>query len=444
MQIRNELLNRDLIQAVKTGNFEKTESLISQGANINSVEEGMHSLNVLGIALQKQDLPIIEQLIRHGASIFLAIGRAKDLCYHGRIMLEDYCHITKVAMDYAIGHDFPEYTLTYFKFGLGKQVNFCGVSFGGHCATHSYLQKQGIITEEHDPIITLTDIDNLTDEVRKQILQTRLTAAYQTKGKLIRDNIPNFIPLWRAAQKDDEEAIQVRLSAGADPNVRDGEYLKDEKLTPLAWAFRCKKKAAILPLLASPKLDLYDTILAAIQYGEFNVTAIVLKQLNFAERPHKESLLYHCVLHDKPAQLELIVANMSPEKIKDELQAINGGQTLLQMAVQNLKKDCVRVLCQLGADPKQKNHVGETALDILINEKNKIAKLCGPYNLYTKIFNDQLLEQAQCIETFLSPMMVDKIDSPSPLVAARQSWSGNNNNNSEQTIFKMDNNNLKP
>lgn len=239
--------------------------LLENGANASC--RNAENLPLLVVAAQLESEKMIQQLLKHGASIYEAIIAA-----HQQFEIDNddlqYEQTLQVLFDYAFGLDLPKEAreLNFLKEIDLKDIQFAGISVYGQPITHEML-RQCQLHNWDKAIVTIQELENLKDANRSAKLLDRLQNAINKKGRYIENGIVNLVPLVRAVQTGDLRTVKARLKAeNADPN-------SSEQYSPLEPIYFAAKKgfSDIIDLLYHhPKFDNHtlDGAIAAAEVAE--------------------------------------------------------------------------------------------------------------------------------------------------------------------------------
>lgn len=248
--------------AIKGGHEAVVQFLLESGGDSNGVFEGVHRQTCLGRAAFDGRKCIVNLLVQYGAKTKLALSlnddnfrkpyrhyeakisrynddaRAFEMSYSSEAemkkwdqekrdliaardhLLQQYSNSVKMLLDHAIGINFDKEIddLNFLNDLDITGFNFVGVSIDGQPITREMLVEKGFKGADK-AIVTRDDISTIEDQERQDALIAQLKAKLQSQGKIISEHgVVNLVPLPDAAKKGLLEVVQVRLSAGIDPN----------------------------------------------------------------------------------------------------------------------------------------------------------------------------------------------------------------------------------
>lgn len=228
-----------------------------------------------------------------------------------------YEKIITTLMDYAIGCDFSYYTekdILKFLTPLRSiaALNFVGVSIGGYPITPDMLIAAKF-PRAAEAIVTLTDFSKILTIERRQALQRRLDTAMKKYGALVRESIVNLIPLWRAVERKDFDAVKVRLAAGIDPNEK-GDDL------PIVLAVKNNHEEIIDALRYHPRFDI-KTLSLAIKAAHQSNNQKLAERLTDTQDINQldgkgEALLHHAVREGNVEKVTKLIARGADVNLK--------------------------------------------------------------------------------------------------------------------------------
>lgn len=172
---------------------------------------------------------------------------------------EAYKRIIQTLLDYAVGIDLssdPDDKFLNLSFLHGLDVsgfNFVGLSVGGKPITHAMLDELPL-KGTHQAIVTTDDLHRLqtSNPERYAVIRKRLDDCIQRQGLLFSEpGVYNLIPLWRAAQIGDKEAVNSRLDAGINPN----ELSRDNDIYPIVHASAHNHNSIVRRLCEHPLIE---------------------------------------------------------------------------------------------------------------------------------------------------------------------------------------------
>ncbi len=140
-------------------------------------------------------------------------------------LLRAYERTLKALFDFGTGIDFPliienrlsdEWEL--FELINWSSFNFVGLSIRAKPISRDMLQKLGIHQGINEAIFTLNDLNNLPDEPRRILIETRLEMQMnKRKGWVLDNGLVTLSPLARAAYYERSDMVEKKLQAGVDP-----------------------------------------------------------------------------------------------------------------------------------------------------------------------------------------------------------------------------------
>lgn len=271
--------NQDAMRgAVSGGHTHVVEYLLKNGASADGSSRSYYSRTYLGkVSSREGQKELTELLIAHGAEIKRAIAlnnkkfQERFKAYENALMdrysesaremtrtyssdtalqdwdnkkqtliterdacLQKYTRSIQILLDHAMGtnfdpersgYSFQRYGGLLFLKGLDiSGFNFVGVSVDGEPVTREMLQALELKGADQ-ALVTLNDIEAISDLERKRALLARIEAKYASQGRIVSDaGIVNLIPLAVAAAKGKTDIVCTRLAAGVDPNEKEDSH----------------------------------------------------------------------------------------------------------------------------------------------------------------------------------------------------------------------------
>lgn len=257
-----EHLTNALAKAAPLQNLVIIENLIAYGADpdLKSGSSYVERKTIASQAATQGNIPLLE-LVKYHSDISLALEQT----FH-----EPDKRAYKLLLTYAQGHEIkPSFLI--------KDVTDC-IFIG------TFMLDQPIDEE----LLKQSGCVNIEKAVIKYVpnehgpeFNLRMNAAFERFGKLIKNDIVNFVCLANAAKKGDDETVNIRLQAGVNPN----HALKKkfgEKEYPIGLAAERGHVECVKLLLASPALDVTAIAVAcglAHANGHEATTTLLLKTL---------------------------------------------------------------------------------------------------------------------------------------------------------------------
>jgi ankyrin repeat protein len=305
-------------------NLKILKILFENGASADSRVNVFHDPMYLGQAALKENIPLIELLLKYAASIETAINihhslRDESSIFKGYVEKQAYRDSIKLLLDFAQGVDLDHEHGTALKNLLFLNemdisgFNFIGVSCEGKPITREWMieknkelqskHKKGFTGIEH-ALVTLDDLENLPDTKRKKELKARLEEKFSKHGKLIEEgNIVNLVPLDIALEILDEKTAMTRLEYGCIPTYPSSilAAAKQEK-TELVRALAKRFKEI-------PDNILVESIIILRKQEHFETANSLLKRIKKIDKVDKigKTLLHHAVINGEVKQVERLI-----------------------------------------------------------------------------------------------------------------------------------------
>lgn len=429
-------LTRALINAVDHGAAEVVDVLLNAGASPNTsyIYYDWCHRRILGEAVKNGHMHIAESLVRHGASIEMAmrgvfidlIRLTNDNRLYDRDKYEDddelnarvtgldyeYRRMIKSLLDYAIGVNFEldenkpnsaygntsaidgNLVLRYFKEGMDVSgFNFVGISIDGVPLRREDLKKYKL-KGLNQAFFTVKDWDEhlkrgwgSCDIARYNALTKRLNEMQKLRGVLVdKAGIVDLVPLTEAVLHSNFDGVQTRLKAGIDPNDRSRDLWGMLTNPPIIVAVDQKNEKMVGELLRSPniKININDFIKSWRVRSEVE-NHIILRQCVTSNRSDILTfLLSKCdewkVNVDYYSLIELSMTFKNHDALKLLLPRLDKkeGWNSKWMRCRLYEADTLSILLEHGADI---NHVdpesGSLVADIIREATNKLESMAG-------------------------------------------------------------------
>lgn len=357
--------NQDAMRAaIEEGHADIVQYLLENGGNANGVfSEGLHCQGFLCRAIDNGQKLIADLLVQHGARVKsslenddkfrqhyanytqaihwcsdLEVKEKQVLIEKRDILLQRYSNSVKTKMDYAMGVDFDEMSggLSFLEYVDIAGFNFVGVSVEGQPITQEYLLAQGL-KGAAKAIVTCNDIDNIEDKERQHALKAKLEAMLKTQGKIVSQyGVVNLVPMADAAKKGLFDVVQVRLSAGVNPNQETTEILGSQ-----------------------------FAIVAAAKNGFLNVVKLL------AEHPDIDKKILVTAAHAAKKNNHLEIVNHL-SLFMDVNDKDSDGEALIHKATKAKDINQIKLLLSKGADINLEDGYGRTPLAIAASHTGNI------------------------------------------------------------------------
>lgn len=347
--------------AIEGGHANVVQYLLENGGSANGIFLEHHSPTFLGRAAYNGQKLIVDLLVQYGARVKNALGLQYDkfrdhyinraihscpdhdywatkkqaLIQERDILLQKYSNSVKMMLDYAMGIDFDELLggIGFLKYVDITGFNFVGVSVNGQPVTQEYLLARGF-KGAAKAIVTCNDIDNIEDEERRKVLKAKLEAMLKKEGKMIsQDGVVNLVPLADAAKRGLFDVVQVRLSAGINPNQKTTETF-DSKFA----------------------------IVAAAKNGFLNVVKLL------AEHPSIDKKILVTAAQAANGHLEIVNCLSLFMDVND---IDSDGEALIHKATRKKDLQEIKQLLSRGADINLEDENGNTPLSIAASKARK-------------------------------------------------------------------------
>ncbi|OJX91526.1 MAG: hypothetical protein BGO90_08575 [Legionella sp. 40-6] len=323
------------------------------------------------IAAGSANAALVELLVLYGADIQSALFILKSTMdikqrYNevSETKLTSYRNTVKLLLDNAMGVDFSSAKFNSDEYcGLDflkhidniENFNFIGISLDGQPLTKYNFQKGS-----EKLLFTIDDLEQLTDLTRKQSLKNKLLVKFEALGKLInKEGVVNLVPLWRAAQTGDIEAVRARLTAGVSPN-EEGYFG-----SPIETAAQYDNLEIIIMLASHPSIneeDITDALLTAINKGHKNVVKYLSTKCNLGIDELIEVVKEASIFSFKPSFREFLKVKQAQLHQLDTLTSNEVDLSELSSEWKKIKNDTVKLseLSSLWGSIKKEQEAGVT------------------------------------------------------------------------------------
>lgn len=330
--------------AVQAGHADVVDYLLKKGANANGsviftiikeVYGGSVGLcTFLAIAVQDGNFPIVESLLKHGASIQYALTIAnqkfqldlqdaaqKKQELEQNKLKDSYVHLIKTLLDYAVGIYFLDEkdVLRILKEIDISGFNFIGISIEGQPVTCEMLIERGLKGADK-ALVSINDLENLQDVTRRKALISRWENRTREQGSLINnEGIVNLVPLWLAAEIGDIEAVKTRLAAGVDPN--NGISIV---CAPIVLAAEAGHADIVKMLAEHPKINrltIAKAVDGAKSHKHEEIAASLSERHVNAVDEKRNTLLHIAVAHEDIGQVQFLINHGANIHLKNKERA---------------------------------------------------------------------------------------------------------------------------
>ncbi|WP_265023276.1 ankyrin repeat domain-containing protein [Wolbachia endosymbiont (group A) of Epistrophe grossularia] len=385
--------NAALLEAAKSGDINEVKRLISEGANVNAVED---LYTPLYWAAKNNHFNIVEVLLDNGAYVDgVNYSMERDVLTLLQEKEAEYCK-SSLHLAARLGN------LEAVKDLLGKGANVnaqndtretplhVAAKKGHKDVVEALLNVNGINVNAQDKYDS-TPLHRAAKEVHKDVVEALLDKganvdAEDENGDTpldlattqdIRTLLQNTDELLKAAGRGDIDTVNDLINQGASVNATD----QDGK-TPLHCAAKNSHEEVVESLLGKDGIDVNladknkDTPLhSVLKKGNIDINvlnALLRKEgidVNLADK-NKDTPL-HSVLKKDNIDINVLNALLGAEGIDVNIEDKYEKKTPLHLAAQDNNQEIVEDLIRAGADVNKKDKNGDTPFDLATDDKIK-------------------------------------------------------------------------